>query len=106
MNMQGMLEFQKKVEADLIDYESEELDKYLDEAGEYIDQMSEKGKEIILQRIGEEEFVRLIREVDGIVGGASESPALLMAKMTGELQPYVHTLFLAVLAILIEEEVL
>lgn len=107
MNMQKMLEIQKRLEEN---FDEDEFEKYFDDAGEYIDQKAEEGKRILLERIDEESFVRLMREVNNITLTSLNSQGgggfLALANATGEIQIYTHTLFLTILAILIEEEVI
>lgn len=108
MNLRAILEFQDKIKTG--DLTEKELDDHLEEMSKYLNDKSEKGKEIILNRMKEENFVRLVDEVRSImlsgmmddgVGGL-----LVLSNMSGELEAYTHTIILSVLAILAEEEVI
>lgn len=110
MNMRTLLDFHRRMEKHQVDLESNELDEYLDQTGNYINEKSEEGKRIVLERMSEENFVILARELEGLITSSMMSEGLgvflMMAKTSGELESYTHTIILATLAILIEEKII
>jgi len=78
--------------------------------GEYLDEMAYKGKEIIVAKLDERNFVRCMAIVRStlltsmIVSGRGAS--LTISEMGGELKPFVDTVVLSVVGILADEEVI
>lgn len=58
----------------------------------------------------EEKFVIMVREIENLVSSSMNSAGtglfLAIAKGNGEVEPYLHTIILSVLGILIDEEVI
>lgn len=89
------------------------IEKGMDELSEkedYMNECSENARKIILERISEADFVRVINEVIASVGiGATienESIGLLLAQSEGSLAPYSHTLLLVVIGILFDNDII
>lgn len=108
MNVKEILDFEERAINELLD--DEEIEKYLNEVSEYLNQKAEEGKNIVTSKMSEERFVRLLREVKRAMMTSllsNDAGALLtFADMAGELTPYTHTIILSTLAILAEEEVI
>lgn len=108
MNMREILDFEERAVAG--DVDSSEVEQHLDKVGDYLNEKSEEGKAIILNRMREEDFVRLVREIKNALMVSmlhNDTGGLLaMADMAGELKTFTHTILLSVLAILAEEEVI
>jgi len=72
--------------------------------------LSEMSKEIVLRKISEEKLVRLMRAVEKMVVFAmsvrGEGENLILPLASNELDGYTHSVVLATLGILINEEVL
>lgn len=115
MNIDQLIEASKKVgEGNLFDIlmDDEVADrkmKHIKQIAETLDANAEKAKEIILAKISEKTFVELARVVQNGTLTALASAGdfeLLDAHMSGVLKGYTHTVILATIGILIEEEVL
>lgn len=108
MNVKDILDFEKR--ASLGFATNDEIEEHLCNVGEYLNKKTEEGERIIVSKMKEEHFVRVVREVKRSLMVTllhNESGALLtMADMAGELDAYTHTIILSVLAILAEEEVI
>jgi hypothetical protein len=107
MNIKDILDFEEKASNGYIP--EFEIEEHLDRLSEYLSQKAEEGKDIVVSKMSEETFVRLIREVKRalmVTMLSNKSGGLLtIADMAGELDPFIHTAFLSILAILAEEEV-
>jgi hypothetical protein len=108
MNIKDILNFESRAVTGLAS--DEEIDEHLEKMGDYLNQKSEEGTKIVLSRMNEEDFVRMVREVKRslMVSMLSQEQGglLTMADMAGDLDAYTHTIILSVLAILAEEEVI
>jgi hypothetical protein len=108
MNVKEILDFEERVNTESL--EESEIESYLDELGDYLNAKSEEGQKIITNRMKEEDFVRLVREIKKALMVSmlhQDTGALLaIADMAGELDPFIHASFLSILAILAEEEVI
>lgn len=81
------------------------------EAMEFLEKNSEEAMRIILSKISEKDFVRLMGVVKSFTLSAmlshGEGPNILMAQMNGrELDGFTHTIVLSVIGLLISEEIL
>lgn len=91
--------------------DNELINQTIEEVGEYIDAKADEGREIIVNRLSEERFVKFMQTLISTLlqsmyndGGAGAF--LVMASMNGELKPYTDTVIMAVLGVLAEEEVI
>lgn len=107
MNLKEIIEFQ--IRAEKGDVTNNEVDNHISGVGEYIDSKSKQGMDVIVSRMGEEKFVRLVREIQRYsimsMGEEGMGTFLILADMDGSLKPLIHTMILSVLGVLIDEEV-
>ena len=82
----------------------------IDEVGEYMNQMAQNGKVIVLEKISEKKFVQAVNVIRSfllssmLVSGVGSS--LAVAEISGDLKPYTDTVALTILGILADEEVI
>jgi hypothetical protein len=110
MNMQKMIEFRRKIEEGKIKQDSPEIDEYLEGTDTYLNERTNQGQDVILRKMKEDDFVTLIDEVENLITSSMASEGygmfLQLAKQDESLQKYTHTMFLAVFAILVDEEII
>jgi hypothetical protein len=108
MDMQKMIEFEDRLDADYVG--EEELEAYLRETADYLNQKSEQGMKIILSKMKEEDFTKMVRGAGNLIVSGMNSEGfgdlLNYAKLDGSFELYTHTIILSVLAILADEEVI
>jgi hypothetical protein len=108
MSVKEILDFEERAENGLVS--DGDIEQYLSEVGDYLNEKSEEGKSIVLSKMSEERFVRLLREVKRALMTSllsqDKGAMLAIADISGELNAYTHTIILSVLEILAEEEVI
>lgn len=90
--------------------EDEETSILISESIEELSSVSDIAKEIILGKISEKEFIRLMDMIQNITTATAVlttgETGLLAANMDGSLQAYTHSVVLCVIGELIQDEVL
>ena len=107
MNLKEIIEFQKRAEDG--DVTDNEIDNHIAKVGEYIESKAKQGMDVVVSGMGEEKFVRLVREFEKcnvtLMGEEGIGAFLMLAGLDGSLKPLLHTMILSVLGVLIDEEV-
>lgn len=111
MNYKDVLEFSSKTkEMELDISNSREYFETIVKIGGWLNEKSEEGMKIVLNRLTEEDFVTFVRAVKATLMTSmvieGEGTTLLIAEAEGELDPFIHTIFLSLLGVLAEEEVI
>lgn len=90
--------------------ENERYAELLTDAFVELDHASEIAKNLILEKMDEKDFVKflsIVQKLTSAIGISVENhSSLLFAEMDGALQGYTHTVVLAAIGTLIEEEIL
>ena len=76
---------------------------------EELSECAEVGKGMVLSKLDESQFVDMLNTMSGILASHNAlngKVAILLAQKEGSLQPFVHSVVLATLGILVEEGVL
>jgi len=110
MKISDLIEFYENVEksSSLEDFK-QNFDN-ISEVGEYMNQMADNGKAIVLEKISEKKFVKAVGVIRSfllssmLVGGVGSS--LTVAEISGDLKPYTDTVTLTILGMLADEEVI
>lgn len=113
MRVKDVVELHDKITDGGVNPENLDDIKSIIELAGYFEKLSEKGKEVVTKRMNEQDFVKVVRMCESavvvsvlahdrdVVGGFH----LLMAKSEGALDGYTRTVVLAILGVLIDEEV-
>lgn len=80
-----------------------------DRIGDYMNEVSKKSKEIVLEKIKEEDFVHLVNAMSAslayyMLQRGKVGPVKLIN--SGDMKPFLHTIILSVIGSLMEEKVL
>lgn len=82
---------------------------FSDKMGEYVNEISEKAQQVILEKADERDFVQAINAIVSttIFAMLQEGRTSQLKFMMGDdLQPFVHTITLSIIGMLIDEEIL
>jgi len=106
MNVQALLKYYENVSMGNIGKDLDEVD----QIREYLDKMTDNGKDIVLSKMDENDFVNVIDVIENVVLASmlveGKAHSLLLEKMSGSLRGFSHTLILSILGILADEEVI
>lgn len=79
------------------------------EIGSWLNEKADEGEKIILNRLEEKDFVVFVRAVKATLMTSmitsGHGVTLMIADSEDELDPFIHTIFLSLLGVLAEEEV-
>lgn len=113
MTMKELVDFVEKVKENPNIGTNDEIEKRVEQIDTVIGSLaetSEAARDIILNRMTEREFAQFMNSISKITVFAAVATdggiGLMMAMMSGELQGYTHSVILATIGTLINEEIL
>lgn len=113
MTMKEIVEFVEEVKESPHLEDSDDIEERVDQIDQAIESLAETSitaRDIILKRMTEKEFAQFMNSISKITVFAAlaneEGVGLMVSMATGELQAYTHSVILATIGALINEEVL
>lgn len=108
MNINDLVQFKNRLATN--DDFTEEDNEFVNRVGDYMNRMSEEGKKIVLYKLTEAQFVKAINILESTLIGNmttyNKGFAIMIARQSGELEPFLHTMILSVIGALADEEVI